>query len=210
MEPYLQHLLFAWGTYLVGAATPGPATMAIAEAGMSRGRGASLALAAGVVSGSLIWGLFAVTGFAVAMATYGWLAQVLRIVGGLYLLYLAYSCARVALAANSEITRSAGAAGSIAISFRRGLLLHLTNPKAVFSWLAVVAVGVPAGAPVWFAFVVLATCDVLGMIVFGGYALLFSTRRAQDVYRRSRRAIEAAAALAFGAAGAFLLARRIP
>ena len=48
-------------------------------------------------------------------------------------------------------------------------------------------------------------CALLGATIFGGYALLFSTRRARKIYRGGRRYIESAVAAVFGAAAIKLL-----
>ena len=49
------HLAMVYGTYLIATASPGPSTMAIMATAMRDGRGPALALAAGVVTGSLFW-----------------------------------------------------------------------------------------------------------------------------------------------------------
>ncbi|WP_338405350.1 LysE family transporter, partial [Achromobacter xylosoxidans] len=55
------HLAMVYGTYLIATASPGPSTMAIMATAMRDGRGPALALAAGVVTGSLFWALLAAT-----------------------------------------------------------------------------------------------------------------------------------------------------
>ena len=87
------------------------------------------------------------------------------------------------------------------------MLLHLVNPKPVFAWLAVIAVGVGASESPSLALslLVVALCWATAASVFAGYALVFSTRRAQGVHRRFRRRIDGVVALLFGAAGLRLL-----
>jgi threonine efflux protein len=87
----------------------------------------------------------------------------------------------------------------------RGLAMHLTNPKAVLSWLATVTVGIPAGASPHLAWVVVGGCMLMGVAIFGGYALAFSTPTARRVYARARRGLEGLLAAVFGMAGLQLL-----
>ena len=55
---------------------------------------------------------------------------------------------------------------------------------------------------------ILAGCGALGLMVFLGYALVFSTAGMGRAYRRARRWIEGALALIFGSAGLGLLLAR--
>jgi threonine/homoserine/homoserine lactone efflux protein len=51
-------------------------------------------------------------------------------------------------------------------------------------------------------------CALLGALIFGGYAVVFSSRQMVRLYQRTRRPIEAALALVFGYAGLRLLLSR--
>ena len=86
--------------------------------------------------------------------------------------------------------------------------MHLTNPKAIFVWLSIVALALPPDAARGDAFIAVAGCAVLGMMVFFGYALAFSTELARRVYRRIQRAFNAALAAVFAAVFAYAGLRR--
>ncbi|MGM0586378.1 MAG: LysE family translocator [Pseudomonadota bacterium] len=201
-------LLLAWTAYVVGAASPGPSTVLIANAAMAQGRRHGLAVAAGVMSGSLVWGGVAAAGFAAALEGSAPLSETLRVLAGLYLLVLASRAARLCLAPPAAPPRTSASCGGPAAGYGRGALMHLVNPKAALAWLATIAIGAPAGASAWRAALVVATCAMLGVCIFGGYALLFATPLARRAYGRGYRLIEGAAALVFCAAGIALLLRR--
>ena len=79
--------------------------------------------------------------------------------------------------------------------------MHLGNPKAVLSWLALMSLGVgPQAAADWVA-LVFGGCVLLGVVIFFGYALLFSTRPMVRGYARARCWIEGALSLVFAGAG---------
>ena len=86
--------------------------------------------------------------------------------------------------------------------------MHLTNPKAIFVWLSIVALALPAGAHRNQAILIVAGCVPIGLAVFCGYALLFSTGRARQAYQRARRWFEGGLALLFGYAGIRMLTSR--
>lgn len=208
MNSVLLGILAAYGAYLLATLSPGPANLAIAATAMRDGRRAGVQLASGVVLGSLTWGVLAAAGLSAVLATYGDLTQYIRIVGGLYLLWLAVKSIRAALKSDNVLSESRNAAAETGQGWRyfsTGLAIHLTNPKAIFAWIAIIAIGVSPGAPVWVSFVIVAGCWAMGVMIFGGYAVLFSTRRMVGIYNRARRWIETGAAAGFGAAGISLI-----
>lgn len=201
-------LLLACATYIVASATPGPATLLIATASMRCGRAIGVATALGVLCGSLIWGLLAATGVAAAMSVWTPLAQFLRIAGGLYLLWLSIKSIRSALSGEAANTINHNQTHHAGRAFATGLLVHLTNPKAVIGWLATVAVGTASSTSAATAFIVVAVCWSLGIVVFCSYAVLFANPKATAFYAASRRKVDAFAGAVFGTAGILMLARR--
>jgi threonine/homoserine/homoserine lactone efflux protein len=91
------------------------------------------------------------------------------------------------------------------VYFRRGLGIHLTNPKAILVWMTTITLGLPAGAPPSLAFLIVGGCATLGVLIFSTYALAFSTRPMVLLYARARRRINAAMAVFFGVVGTRLL-----
>ena len=203
----LADLALVFGAYILATASPGPATLAIMGTAMARGRRNALALAAGVITGSLTWGLIAASGLSAVLFSVGWLLTAVKIAGGLYLLWLAWKSLRSALSRTAPPQPAVATAG-LWPSYRRGFLLHLTNPKAVFSWTAIIALGLRPDSTWGDIALILGGCAALGVAIFGGYALIFSARRIAAIYLGARRAIEAVFATFFAAAGFKLLAAR--
>ena len=90
----------------VASASPGPATLAIANASMQAGRKAGLALALGVSTGSLAWSIAAALGLAAIMASSAWALDVLRYAGAAYLMFLAFKSARSAIRGPAVISHA--------------------------------------------------------------------------------------------------------
>ena len=82
-------------------------------------------------------------------------------------------------------------------------MLHLTNPKAILVWVSIVALSSNSEGPAHSALVM--GCATIGCLVFGSYAVLFSTDSARRMYLRTRRALEGCLAVVFGIAGIRLL-----
>lgn len=205
------NLALAYSAYAIGTASPGPSNLAVMATAMHYGRKPSLILATGVVAGSTLWGLFAALGLAAVLSRYSQALLVTKLLGGLYLLWLAYKSARSALGSPAPKSSAAFSAGSsTALSFFfRGMAMHLTNPKAIFVWLSIVALALPPSAQRSDALLIVAGCVPIGLAVFFAYALLFSTRSARSVYERSRRWFDGTLAVLFGYAGIRMLISRV-
>jgi threonine efflux protein len=203
--PLAAQLALAWTTYLIGAGSPGPSNMAIMGMAMNAGRRPALWLAAGILSGSWFWGVLAALGISQLLANFSTGLIAMKVLCGLYLLWLAFKSARVACAPHAELSTSQAANATPRRLYLRGLGMHLTNPKAVLAWLSTVTVGIPANASPHLAWVVVAGCMLMGVGIFTGYALAFSTPAARRVYASSRRWMEGLLAAVFGLAGLQLL-----
>jgi threonine/homoserine/homoserine lactone efflux protein len=201
---HLPNLALAYLVFFLAVASPGPATLAIAGASMSIGRAQGIAKALGIVSGSLIWGLFAVFGLVAFITTFAEVLFILKLLGGLYLLWLAYKAAKNAASTTDPQQGDIGGM-SLKKQFLGGFLLHVTNPKALFAWAAVITLGLRPDAPWWMGFVVFAGAYAISLMVNFSYALFFSTDRMVKGYFKVRRWVQGFFAAIFGAAGLKLI-----
>lgn len=205
LMPYLPQLMVAWGAYIIATASPGPAIVAIISTSISRGRAGGLALAAGVLTGSYTWAMLAAAGLSALIRTYGNALFILKIAGGLYLLWLALKALKAAMRKETEAAvLLEKQPPSLHRLYLKGLGIHLTNPKAIFSWLTLVSLGTPQDAPQVMP-ILIGGCMLLGVIIFMGFALLFSIAPVHRGYKKSRRWIEGAMAGFFAFAGLKLL-----
>ncbi|SFI25892.1 LysE family translocator [Albimonas pacifica] len=197
-------LLMIAAIYSATVLSPGPSVMAISATAMASGRRAALALAAGVWCGSVTWCLAAALGMSAVMLANAWMLEVVRYAGAAYLMRLAWISARNAARATPPAARAVDGR-DLRRAWRRGLFMHLANPKAILFFGSLFALVVdPAAPPLALAEVALTTATC-GAILFPGFALAFSTRRARAVYARLRRWLEGGFAVLFAAAGAALL-----
>lgn len=199
-----QHLLLVYAVYLIAVASPGPSTMAIMGTAMDQGRDAATILALGIVTGSMTWAAFAATGVSTVLAAWAPAIFTIKIAGGLYLLWLAWKSARSALAPSSPQVQAALDAPAITL-YRKGVLLHLTNPKAILGWIAIMSLGLQQDSAPETIAAILGGCAILGLAVNVGYALLFSTKVMRRIWQKSRRWIDGALAATFGYGGIRLL-----
>jgi threonine/homoserine/homoserine lactone efflux protein len=206
LKEYDMSAILAYTAFAIGVASPGPSVLAVMGTAMAQGRTRALALTSGIVCGSLWWGLCAAFGLAALMERWSGALAVVKIIGGLYLLWMAWQAAR-------KVRGIAGAVAARPVHERyartcaRGLAMHLTNPKSIVLWLSVVSLALPAGARQADALAVVVSCAAISASIFCCYALAFSTDAAQRAYRAGERWVNAVLAGVFTYAGVRMLLR---
>ena len=206
IAPYLPELLLIFSAFAIMVASPGPSNMAIMAISMAHGRKSGLVLALGVTTGSMTWGLLAAAGVLAVIAAHAGTLMVIKIAGGLYLLYLAWRSARSAT--RPEVTpgsRSDDRKLDLRHVYLRGYLMHLTNPKAILGWTAIIAIGLKPGMPPSVILALLSGCGLISLTLNCSYALVFSMPPMARGYARARRYIETLLAGVFAFAGIKLL-----
>ncbi|MCI4662456.1 MAG: LysE family translocator [Neomegalonema sp.] len=207
---FLPGILLAYSAFLLGIASPGPNVLAVMGTSMSLGRSCGIALALGVAAGSFTWAVLAAVGLSALLANFAAALIVIKILGGLYLLWLAYKSLRCA-ARRYEVRPEALAGndrGLLGFAIR-GYTVQMTNPKAALAWIAITSLGLQEGAPLWVAFVIVAGTTLLSIVIHVLYAVGFSTAAMVRIYGRARRAIQATLGVFFAFAGFKLLLSRV-
>lgn len=209
---YLPGILLSYAALLVGLISPGPALLGLMGVSLDRGRHAGQRFALGIGTGSFSIGLLTLTGLSAVLATYADAMTAIRIFGGLYLLWMSYRAFRTAFRkapvangkAVSEATKQITGRGY----YLRGLALHLTNPKAILTWIAIISIGFSEGAPLWVGAAIVIGCGLLSTGIHLLYATAFSTAPAISIYRRAANWINGVLGVFFAVVGLRLLVNR--
>ncbi|SFS01047.1 LysE family translocator [Yoonia litorea] len=193
--------------FLVVAVSPGPANIAvatiatIATIAMSNGRASAMRFGLGLGVGLAFWGLIAATGLGAILQGSAVFLTGLKLFGGCYLLWLAWKSLKSA--------RSGNTIAKTAIKgqrwFLRGLLLNLSNPKAVVAWMAALSMGLGQGAEWQMIAIATLLCMAIGFANYVGHAYAFSISGFMAAYARLRAVIEGTVALFFAGGGLGLI-----
>ena len=193
----MENILSVALAFFVVTVSPGPANIAVATVAMSAGRKNGLLFGAGLSFGLACWGIVAATGMGAVLQGSVHLLFALKIFGGMYLLWLAFQSGRAALKKTVSV-RNTPSKGRW---FMRGLLLNLSNPKAVVAWMAALSMGMGSDAENDFIIIATAICIALGFFNYALHAMVFSLHGFMRGYQRSRRWIDGAVAGFFALAG---------
>ena len=207
---YLAGIALAYSAFLLSIMSPGPNVLAILGTSMSVGRRQGLALAFGVAAGSCCWALLTATGLSALLTGIAHALTAIKIIGGIYLLWLSYKAFRSAASPGDIEAKTLGDAPLTSFGyFRRGFAVQMTNPKAALAWIAIISLGMQPGAPVWVAGAIVVGTTLLSIIIHALYALAFSSDPMVRLYGRARRFIQATIGLFFAFAGIRLLSSRL-
>lgn len=135
-------LLSFIGLCILLALTPGPDTFLVLRFSMAGPRPA-IAAAAGSAAGGIVWALVVAAGVAALLEQSATAYRTLKVIGGIYLLYLgiraliAHRKARAEVDSELAVDGPRGRAASIRSAFAAGLLSCVFNPKVGLFYLAV-------------------------------------------------------------------------
>lgn len=196
--------------FLIGVLSPGPATLAIMSLSARQGRRDGLLFAFGVSTGSLFWGTCAAIGLGGVLAVYASVATVLKIAGGIYLLWLSFKSLRTSWKGAAQLPAATVDSRRPMHLFVSGLMLHLLNPKAIFVWLAVISIAMASVGETdsRVALLMVIVCWMFSLMAFTGYALLFSSHAVVSIYRQCARFVDGLCGALFMMAGLKLLSGR--
>jgi homoserine/homoserine lactone efflux protein len=182
----IQTVLLYFATWTLVALTPGPAVMYSMAQSTRHGFRSSLAGIAGIQLGNFVFFVCVALGLGAVLATANHVFAVLRFVGALYLLYL--GC-KIILGTFRHRSLEAGQPPVPAARHRniflQGLLIQLTNPKAILFVSALLPQFIDARRPAvpQLGILVLTTIAV-DTVVLSSYAFVAS--RGIQSFRQSR------------------------
>ncbi|WP_022703847.1 LysE family translocator [Pseudorhodobacter ferrugineus] len=134
--------------HLMAAISPGPAVLMAARTGVTEGLRTGTFLAFGIGAGAVIWAMAALFGLAVIFQAAPALLWSLKIIGGLYLLHMAWGMWRDA-AKPLDMTQSTRLPRTPLSAFKLGLVTQLANPKPAVLFSAIFIGTVPPETPLW-------------------------------------------------------------
>ena len=193
------------GVLLVGSISPGPSFVLVAQTAVARSRRDGVAAALGMGVGAVIFTTLVLLGLTAVLARVPLLFTGVKLLGGLWLLLLAWRLWQGATAPLA-LADSGTDHSNVAASFRTGLATQVTNPKTVIYYGSVFAALLPQHPPSW---LILALPPLVLVMEAGWYmlvAVLFSTGHPRAAYLRGKRWVDRTASAVMGLLGLRLVA----
>lgn len=191
--------LFAGAAFLL-AIMPGPGLFYVVGRTLAGGRKVGIASVLGTGLGGMVHVLAGAVGISAIVMTSAAAFTVLKVIGGVYLIYLGYVTWRSA-GSESQIPGTASRAGAMRV-LRQGFVVEAMNPKTALFFLAVIPQFVdPARGSIASQFIVLGSVSVVinmlnaSVAVYGADILRRAVATRQHVIRRVQKASGAVLAL---------------
>lgn len=191
--------------YAAVVVSPGPNFALISRLALSGRRSAAFGATFGLAIGATLYAVLTMAGFALVIARIGWLATAVQVAGGAYLVWLGLSAWR----AGHGAAPGAATSGGWGRGLRTGLLVNLSNPKAIAFFLGFYAVAIPPGTSLPARAAILLGGFAIEIVWYGLVTLGLSRRRARAVYDRFSRWIERAIGTILAAFGLRLIAEKL-
>ncbi|NKJ04986.1 LysE family translocator [Rhizobium sp. SG741] len=201
----LASLLAYCGALFIAAAIPGPGITAIVARALGSGFRETFFMGLGLVLGDTIYLTAVVLGLAFVAQTFTEVFLVIKIVGALYLGYIAWKLWTAGLLSTDVVAKKSNGAG---MAFLSGLLVTLGNPKTMLFYVALVPTLIDIGSIGLreYAMLLAATFVVL-LVVLVPYMLLASRARTFLKKPRALQILNRVAASILAGTAAFIAAR---
>ncbi|MBM9595773.1 LysE family translocator [Roseitranquillus sediminis] len=176
--------------HLLAAMSPGPSFVVSVRTAASQGFRAATGLAVGLGLGALVWAGAALTGLALLFEIAPWLLTAMKVLGGLFLVWIAVATWRHA--AEPMPDADVAVPRSVASAVRLGLMTQLANPKPAIFFGAVFVGLVPADANLAAVALLLAVIFADETLWYILVARVFSLQRARAAYARAKGLVDRA------------------
>jgi threonine/homoserine/homoserine lactone efflux protein len=206
MDPIFS-LFSILGALVLGCISPGPSFLFVARTSVAVSRRAGIAASAGMGLGASIVCTLALLGVRAVLAQAEWLYVTFKLLGGMYLCYLAWRLWRagqVAVAESAEALQPPSRAGTIR-SFWLALATQLSNPKTLIVISGIFAALLPSRIPAWMYWTIPLIDIVMETSWYIFVAVALSSRGPRLVYLSARSTIDRAAGCVIGVLGLRLI-----
>jgi threonine/homoserine/homoserine lactone efflux protein len=198
-------LLSILASIAVGAASPGPSFVFVTRTAIALSRRDGLAAALGMGVGGVFYGGLGLFGLQAILAQAEWLYLALKVMGGLYLFWLAVGLWRTASEPLTVPKTTEERPRSIRRSFALAAVTQLSNPKAAIVYGSIFAALLPAQVPAWTFAVLLPSIFAIEAGWYTVVAVVFSADRPRAVYLRWKIWFDRAAGAVMGGLGLRLI-----
>ncbi len=188
---YIPGFIAAYAILIVGASSPGLSVAMLVGIATAQGRTPALVATLGIALGSVTINILTILGVGLILSQAAWAITLLRIIGGVYLLYLAYGAFSKAIHPPSLQSLDSSYRTPMK-NFVAGYLLQVTNPKTIAFWLAISSIGAVEGASLGVILLFILGGFIISFTCHGAWSLALSTGSIRAAYISGQKWIEMA------------------
>lgn len=177
---------------MLGAMSPGPTSIYVAKNAIAISRKHGLFTAMGTATGAAVFGLLAVLGLQAFLLAVPSAYLLLKICGGLYLLWMAFKIikhAKEPIESNEDISKQM----SLRRAYTTGLITQLSNPKTAIILASIFTALLPKEIPFYFNFALPILCFFIDAGWCSLVAVALSAEKPRRVYLKFKAGFDRAA-----------------
>jgi len=194
-----------WLTQLLAVISPGPSLLVVLRSSIAISRRAGVLNALGFATGSVTWAVTAMLGLNILFAAFPWIYTTIKIAGGMYLIYLAYKMIKSPGMAIDDMSTTPFAEKA-SVSYVKGLVIQLSNPKVVIFMGSILTSLLPAFSPTALKASILAVIFLNEFVWYSFVAYASSVPRIRYGYSRASRIVDRVAGIFLGGLGVRIIA----
>jgi threonine/homoserine/homoserine lactone efflux protein len=186
---------------LMAVISPGPSFLITARTAVAQSRLDGVKVALGLGAGTVVWSAAALLGLNAVFHAVPVLFMAMKVLGALFLLYIAFMIFRHA-AEPLKIETGGEAVGN---PFVKGFLTQIANPKVAVFFGSIFIAMLPAQVPLWMTLALIAIVSLNEVWWYSAVSLFFGSGPVRAFYLKAKVWIDRVTGLFLGALGLRLL-----
>ncbi len=177
-------ILTGWAGLAAAAISPGPNMFAVVSSSLGGGLKSGLQVNLGIAIGAFIWATLASLGLVSMLSAFPSLLYVFSIIGGTYLLYLAYKAFKSSFSISDAQIISPSETRSTIANIIHGLGVTFSNPKVALFWVSISSLITGVTTNIFILMVFAVGASIVVFIIYGTYAFAFSSNAFRAFYKK--------------------------
>ncbi|WP_445375148.1 LysE family translocator [Photorhabdus tasmaniensis] len=161
---------------LVGIASPGPGFLVTMKNAVTYSKSVAMMSVVGIATANSLFTTLALSGFTFILKE-PVILSTLYILGGTYLLYLAYRLFRIKPMGDIKLNTLSDKRDC---TFRSGFILQLYNPKAIFLISSAVSVSIPQDINISISVIMISMTFIISFLWYGGIVMIINYQKIRD------------------------------
>jgi RhtB (resistance to homoserine/threonine) family protein len=188
---------------LLAVMSPGPSFLVTARTAVAHSRADGIKVALGLGAGTIVWSTAALLGLNLLFRQFHWLFIGMKVLGALFLLWIAFQIFRHAddpVEMNERATDEIGRSPLL-----RGFLTQISNPKVVVFFGSIFVAMLPSEVPGWMIAALIAIVTTNEIVWYSLVSLFFASLPVRRFYLLTKRWIDRVTGAFLGLLGLRLL-----
>lgn len=202
MADWILTIAAVFAIFIPALILPGPDFVAVVRSSVSGGMRAGILTTSGISLGLAFYATLSLLGLSTILIQYQWVAWTVRVLGGCYLIYLGIKL----LTTRPSPAETGHEDGSrISNPFMFGILVSLTNPKAIVLFTSIFATSVTDLMPIGVMLTMIALVFGCTLVWYTLVTLFLSSNAVMSRFQKTFHWVERTAGICFIAIGGHIL-----